>query len=212
MTEQDDNEPGWLRKLKRSAFAIVCAFAGALFINLTTIFEAMTKMYDHYCGVPEAFELADRSAKSTFSDQLSQRAWRRLFWATNFNLRVQNVAPLADIDSYVDADADWNANIMIAILGLERFYDVKRSDVLEREIQSLFSKLDDELAQLRNSDVVKALRDGRKPTDKELDATKEISKRAKSAQDEVNYALYELVRCIPAPVSSPISRKICVAS
>jgi hypothetical protein len=93
--------------------------------------------------------LADNTAKSTFSDQLAQRAWRRLFWADNFRVRVVNRAPISDIDAswkaYIDTDADWNANIMISIVGLERYYGANRSAQLEGKVQELFQQLDDEL-------------------------------------------------------------------
>jgi hypothetical protein len=53
---------------------------------------------------------------------------------------------------------------------LERYYDAKRSARLEGTIQDLFGTLDKELAALRNSEIVGALRAGRKPTDQEKEA------------------------------------------
>jgi hypothetical protein len=199
-----ENEPAWLGRLRRSAFAVVFFAAGALVGQVTDVAEGLSKLYDRYLGEPEAFAIADRSAKAIFSDQLAQRAWRRLFWANNFRLRVQNAAPLADIDaswkSYIDADADWNANVMSAIVGLSRHYDAKRSARFEGPIQERFSKLDDELAALRNSEVVRALRDGRPPNDQERATAKILSERVKAASDNVE--LYALVRCILPPRES----------
>ena len=206
MTKTDgtpENEPAWLRRLRRSAFAVVLLAAGALLGQITNLADGLGKLYDRYIREPEAFTVADRSAKAIFSDQLAQRAWRRLFWANNFRGRVETVAPLADIDAswkaYIEADADWNANLMSAIVGLSRHYDEKRSWRLEGEVQTLFSKLDDELAALRNSEVVKALREGRKPNEQESANTKIISKRVKEASENVNVELYKLVRCIVPP-------------
>jgi hypothetical protein len=171
--------------------------------QVTPIIDGLSRLYDRYFKEPEAFTLADRSAKSTFSDQLSQRAWRRLFWATNFRARVENVAPLADIDeswrAYINADAEWNANIMIAIVGIERFYDAKRAESFEDTVQALFGALDEELAALRNSEVVKALRQGRQPDDQEKESARNLSQRVKAAAERVNFELYALVRCIAAP-------------
>ena len=211
-----ENEPAWLGKLRRSAFAVVLFAAGALVTEVTNVAEGLGKLYDHYYKEPQAFVLADRSAKSTFSDQLAQRAWRRLFWAGNFRLRVESIAPLADIDaswnSYIDADADWNANLMIAIVGLDHYYDAKRSARLEGTIQDLFSMLDDELAKLRNAEVVKALREGRRPSDQEIETAKIISGRVKAASERVNVELYALVRCIapPGQSTSGVNKNLCL--
>lgn len=206
-----ENEPVWLARLRRSAFAVVFFAAGALVGQVTNIAEGLGKLYDRYLGEPEAFVVADRSAKAVFSDQLAQRAWRRLFWANNFRLRVQNVAPLVDIDaswkSYIEADADWNANVMSAIVGLSRHYDAKRSERFEGIIQDLFSKLDDELAALRNSEVVRSLRDGRSPNDQERAAAKILSEQVKAASEKVNIELYALVRCILPPRESTADEK-----
>lgn len=187
--------------------------------QFTIIAESIGKLYDRYFKEPEAFVLADKSAKSAFSDALAQRAWRRLFWANNFRARVVNAAPLADIDaswkSYIDADAEWNANLMIAIVGLKFHYDSKRSEHkrsehLEGTIQDLFSKLDEELFSLRNSSLVTSLRDGRKPNDQERNAAKALSDGAKAAYERVNAELYALVRCISPPHHTSDKKNICL--
>jgi hypothetical protein len=121
----------------------------------------------------------------------------------------RNVAPLADIDAswkaYIEADADWNANLMSAIVGLSRHYDEKRSEHLEVTIQDRFSKLDNLLAVLRNSEVVKALREGRTPNESEIAKGKALSGQVKEASDKVNLELYKLVRCIVPPGQRPTS-------
>jgi hypothetical protein len=108
-----ETEPEWLRRLRRSVFAVVFFAAGALVGQITKVADDVGNLYDRYFKQPDALILADQSAKSRFSDELAQRAWRRFFWANIFRGRVEKVAPLADIDaswkSYIDADADWNA-------------------------------------------------------------------------------------------------------
>src|SRR5258708_34060502 len=94
-----EGELKWLRQLRLSTFAVVCIAVGALVTQVTPIIEGLSRLYDRYLKEPEAFVLADVSAKSAFSDQLAQRAWRRLFWASNFRASVVNEAPLADIDA-----------------------------------------------------------------------------------------------------------------
>jgi hypothetical protein len=200
------SEPKWLRQFRLSTFAVVFIAVGALVAQVTPIIEGLSRLYDRYFKEPEGFVLADRTAKSVFSDELAQRAWRRLFWANNFRARVVNIAPLADIDAswkaYIDADAEWNANLMIAIVGLDRFYDTKRSVRLEGTVQSLFAALDDELAALRNSEVIKALRESRNPNNQEKESARLLSERVKAASEKVNIELYALVRCIKPPRDS----------
>ena len=207
-----EGELKWLRQLRLSTFAVVCIAVGALVTQVTPIIEGLSRLYDRYLKEPEAFVLADVSAKSAFSDQLAQCAWRRLFWASNFRARVVNEAPLADIDAswkaYIDADAEWNANLMIAIVGLDRFYDTKRSIHLEGTVQSLFAALDDELAALRNSGVIKALRESRNPSDQEKESARLLSERVKAPSEKVNFELYALARCITPPrESTPQDKK-----
>ncbi len=90
----------------RSEVAVVI---GALIAEVGNLADVVGKTYDRF-KTPEAFVLAETSAESAFSDQLAQRAWRRLFWADNFRARAAGSAPLADIDkswdSYIQADAD----------------------------------------------------------------------------------------------------------
>jgi hypothetical protein len=196
-------EPEWLAKLRKTGYYVIAAAAGAFLTQSTNLIDGIGKTYDRLFKVPEAFVLAENSAKSVFSDQLAQRAWRRLFWATNFRARVTSLAPLADIDSawksYIDADADGNSYLMTSIVGLDRYYGPKRSAQLEGKVQALFSNLDDSLAMLRNSEVVRALRIGREPTDQERLQARNLAEETKHATEAVNIELYHLVRCIAPP-------------
>ena len=168
---------------------------------LTNFADMIGKSYDRL-KKPEAFVLAENTAKSTFSDQFAQRAWRRLFWADNFRARVINSAPMADIDaswkSYIDADADWNANIMISIVGLEHYYGAKRSQHLEGRIQALFQQLDEHLAALRRSNPMMTLRNGPQPDDTRTADAAISARLAKDVSDELKTELYVLVRCFAA--------------
>ena len=73
--------------------------------------DSIGKIYDRL-KTPEAFVLAENTAKSNFSDQLARRAWLRLFWADNFRARVISRAPMSDIDS------SWNAYIDLMLTGM----------------------------------------------------------------------------------------------
>ena len=109
---------------------------------------------------------------------------------------------MSDIDSswnaYNDSDADWNANLMNSIVGHERYYGAKRSAQTEGKIQMLFLQLDDELAALRRSDIVKELRAGKEP-----DATQQadgvaLAYGAAKTTETLRNQLYALARCFPS--------------
>jgi hypothetical protein len=155
-----------LKQLKKGSLYAVAVAVGALLTQLGGLAESAGRVVGYF-QTPEAFVLAENTAKSAFSDQLAQRAWRRMFWAKNFRARVLTLAPASDIDlswkNYIDADADWNANLMISIVGLQNYYGKKRSEDLEYDIQNLFSHLDEKLAELRRSDVLRGLRNGVQP-------------------------------------------------
>lgn len=194
----DTGDPRWLSRIKVSGPYAVAVAVGVLIAEGGNLADAVGKIYDRF-KIPEAFVLAETSAKSAFSDQLAQRAWRRLFWADNFRARVANSAPLADIDaswkSYIDADADWNANVMIAIVGIDKYYGARRSADLENNIQDLFRQLDNELATLRRSDLIKALQAGQNPTAEQTTDAKALSDRVGKTSDALKTQLYILVRC-----------------
>ena len=199
LTEHQDStppsEPLWLTKLQKSAPFVVCVFLGGL---LGTLADRTLDIYDRLKR-PDSFVLAENTARSNFSDQLARRAWLRLFWADNFRARVENQAPLADIDAawaaYISADADWNANIMISIVGLEQYYGDSRSNRLEGRIQNLFGTLDNQLAALRRSEIVKKLREGNLPTDSDVNNASLLAQQSKDTSDALRSELYILVRC-----------------
>jgi hypothetical protein len=143
MSEQNQTEmvePVWLVKLKRTGLYVVAMLIGGLVVGIGNFADLIGKSYDRF-KPSEALVLAENTAKSKFSDELARRAWRRLFWADNFCARVITHAPISDIEAswgaYIDSDADWNANIMISIVGLEHYYDASRSEELEEKIHTV---------------------------------------------------------------------------
>jgi hypothetical protein len=102
----------------------------------------------------DALLLADQTAKSDFSRQLTRIAWRRMFWARQFVARKNLDMPAADQDSawskYYEATADWNENLMVFYQALETYYphSNKRS-ALEGDLQSRWSEIHRNLIVLR---------------------------------------------------------------
>ena len=191
-------DPVWLKKIRRGSSYAVAIAIGALLTQLGNIADGVGKVFDRF-GTPQAFVLAENTAKSGFSDQLAQRAWRRLFWADNFQARVVAHAQISDIDlawkNYIDADADWNVNIMISIVGLEHYYNSNRRADLENHIVPLFVELDKELGALRRSEAIGALRKETEPTSDQQKEIEGIAKNVETTSDSLKNRLYILVTC-----------------
>jgi hypothetical protein len=196
--QNEPKEPEWLAKLRRTKPYAIGLVIGGLLVAAGNGTEIMGKIYDRF-KTPEAFVLAENTAKSAFSEQLAQRAWRRLFWADNFRARVVNHALTSDIDAswkaYVGSDADWNANIIISIVGIERYYGAKRSAQLENGIQGLFRQLDEQLAMLRRSDIVTKLRLGSEIGPRQDADIADLAHQIKDISDTLRVRLYGMVRC-----------------
>ena len=191
-------EPAWLVRIRNApTIAVLSMLIGAI-VGFSTMLDSVFNIRHHFTK-SESFVLAEESAKSDFSDQLAQRAWRRLFWADNFSARVLHRASISDIDAswkkYIDSDADWNANIMISIVGLEQHYNVERSRMLEDEIQPLFKEPDDALGDLRKSDFLNELRSGQNIDANAANAAAANVKLVKDKSESLHAQLYKLVRC-----------------
>ena len=156
-------EPKWLAKIKNLPPVVTVISLFSLAVSISVGAKAIVDLFNSF-KTPESFVLAEISAKSVFSDQFTQRAWRRLFWADNFLGRVRAQTMIQDVDDawkhYIDADAEWNANIMISYVGLETHYDRTRRRMLEHYIQPGFQVLDMYLAAIRNGPLVNNLRTG----------------------------------------------------
>jgi hypothetical protein len=192
------HDPAWLGRFRKTGFYVVAVFVGVVIAEIGNVADVIGKSWDRL-KKPEAFVLAEATAKSQFSDQFAQRAWRRLFWADNFRARVVNEAPIGDIDSswkaYIETDADWNANVMISIVGVDRYYGQARSAQLESEILPAFARLDDNLAVLRRSAAINAIREGKELTADQRSQVAGMATSAKNASDDLKVLLYVFVRC-----------------
>jgi hypothetical protein len=191
-------DPVWFKNIRRGGSYAVAIAIGAVLTQLGNIADGVGKVFDRF-GTPQAFVVAENSAKSAFSDQLAQRAWRRIFWADNFQARVVAHALISDIDlawkNYIDADADWNTNVMISIVGLEHYYNAGRRGELETYVLPLFLELDKELGTLRRSEALRALRKETEPTSDQQKEIEGIAKGVEATSDGLKYRLYILVTC-----------------
>jgi|ERR1017187_5534284 hypothetical protein len=101
----------------------------------------------------KTLELANDTAKAEFSRKLVEVAWRRLFWTRNFVRRVELGRPPAELDyswnKYLDTVADWSADMMVNINGLEKYYPHTEKSSQFDAIQSKFLALEGSLVQVR---------------------------------------------------------------
>lgn len=155
---QEGREPSWLKSLKSNWAIIVVSVVLSVIV---TGADAAKKIRDGLeafgFAKSEALELAESTAKSNFSDNLARAAWLRLYWADIYASRVQVNAKTQDVDAawtmYIDATARWNADLMVNIVGVERFYGRPKSQRLEFDIQSSFQKVDAAMGVLRRSEA-----------------------------------------------------------
>jgi hypothetical protein len=143
----EPSEVGWANTIRQSSLVIIGGLIGALLGTSFDIADKVFKVSDRFGWTKsEAFVLATSSEKSKFSDTFIRSAYRRLILADLFARRVQDGAPLAAIEeawkSYVSALIDWNSDLMINIVGLETFYDLRKSAEFETVIQEMFRHLD----------------------------------------------------------------------
>jgi hypothetical protein len=103
----------------------------------------------------KTLELVNDTAKAEFSRKLIELAWRRLFWTRNFVRRVELERPPSELDyswnKYLDTVADWSADIMVNINGVEKYYPKTEKPSQFGAIQSKFLALEDPLVKLRTS-------------------------------------------------------------
>jgi hypothetical protein len=102
----------------------------------------------------KTLELAKDTAKAEFSRRLIELAWRRLFWTRNFVRRVELSRPPLELDyswnKYLDSVADWSADLMVNINGLEQYYAGTEKPSQFNAIQAKFLNLEDLLVKLRS--------------------------------------------------------------
>ena len=102
---------------------------------------------------PDALYLAQSAEKGEFSRALTEAAWKRLFWARAFKVRVERGAPAVEVDeawkAYISASEVWSTRIMVFIVTTEKFYGVDKSSELEGVVQATFGEMANALASVR---------------------------------------------------------------
>lgn len=104
---------------------------------------------------PDSLALAKSVEKGTFSRELTECAWRRLFWARAYIARISRGASPSETSeawkSYVSASEEWATHIMIYIVTTERFYGSDKSSELEVAVQHALDSMAQSLVELHYS-------------------------------------------------------------
>jgi hypothetical protein len=185
--------------LRRTLLFVSAAFLITIFIRINDFIDLSETMLERLDFIRSpTLRLAENTARSNFSERLTRLAWRRLYWGRLAAQRVVDEAPIADIDSgwsaYINASADWNAEVMILIVGLERYYS-KRREVFETKILNLFNSFDDALRGVRRSAIMRKLRASQAPDELERAEAKELFETYLNRYWDLNVALYDFALC-----------------
>jgi hypothetical protein len=143
--KQTEPEAKWLARLKRSRVGLTVAAIAVLLSGAAAFTDATDKLLV-WTGVrPNALRLAEDDAKGQFSRNLTRAAWRRLFWMRRFVLAAQADFPEQEKNetwaAYLKALEEWNSDLMVNILTLEKYYGAEKGAEFESSIQRGFGKV-----------------------------------------------------------------------
>jgi hypothetical protein len=171
-------------------------FLIAIFVRTNDFIDVSETMLERLQFIKSpTFRLAENTAKSNFTAGLTRMAWRRMYWGRLAARRVADEALLADIDAawtaYINASADWNAELMIFIVGLDKYYGRKRRAYFEETILNLFHDFDGILGDVRRSRMMRKLRTSQAPDETERAEMAVLLERLRSKYGELNLAMYQ---------------------
>lgn len=190
----------WLAGLRRTAMFVAAVFLITAALRINEFIDATASLLERLNVIQSpTLRLAENTARSAFSERLARLAWRRLYWGRLAAQRVVDEAPLADVDSawaaYINAAADWNSEVMILIVGLQRHYGEGRRHFFEGEILQRFSAFDDALREVRRSAVMRKLRAAQSVSEPERADIRSIFEAFKSRYEDLNIVLYDFALC-----------------
>jgi len=152
---QTDRTGTALHTLRNNKLVAVALIVGMTIAALAQFSDSVDKLLVAVKVRPDALSLAREGQRDDVSRQLTAQVWRRLFWARAYLARVGRGAavPNAEKDEawhkYIEASADWNSNIMIYILAVDKFYGHAKSIELEGSLQKSLGAMADRLVAVR---------------------------------------------------------------
>lgn len=134
-------------RIRTSSLVILAGLAGATATVFLDLSDRFVKLSDRLGWTEsEALTLARENEKSRFSDQLIRNAWKRLYLADRFARRALDGAPGSEMakawNDYLQSLLEWNTDLMVNIVGLETYYDAKKSFAFETDVQQHMTEVD----------------------------------------------------------------------
>jgi hypothetical protein len=146
MTE-DQRLTNALKNKRWVAFIIVVA---AIATGLSQFSDAIDKLLVAVHLRENALSLTKDGQRDDMSRQLTQIAWQRMSRAMSYLTRVKGCRSEAEQNDawnrYIDS---WNTNVMVFILGVERYYGHTKSLVFENDLLRSFNMLGDKMIAVR---------------------------------------------------------------
>jgi len=188
-------EPNIQRHPLRWLGIIIALFLLVLLVRINEFVDLSETVLERLDVIKSpSLRLAENTARSNFSDGLTRLAWRRMYWGRLAAQRVVDEAPLSEIDaawsSYINASAEWNAEVMIFIVGLERYYGSQRRYDFEDRILGLFNEFDEALRGVRRSRIMTKLKASQIPGDVDRGEIENLFANVKNKHSDLNIAMY----------------------
>lgn len=135
----------WFSRARKSWLALVTAAALAGVGAVLPVFDLWDHVEVAAGWKPDALQLARNTEKGTFSRNLVQVAWRRMFWMRRYASAVGDELPASDQaeiwNGYVKVLETWNTELMTNIIQLNEYYDASRTHDFQYRIQPKFGEL-----------------------------------------------------------------------
>ena len=137
---------GMIRALsvRRSRWAVLLVALVGIATATAPVMDLWDKAEVFFELKPDSLHMARDTAKGSFSRELMQTAWGRLFWMRQFASSVEDDLPteaqITSWDKYVEALDHWNKDLMVNIMTLREYYDDDKAKDFEFDIQSRFAQ------------------------------------------------------------------------
>jgi hypothetical protein len=191
----------WVSNVGRAAIVVFVVFLVTVIIRVDQFVE-ITGTFLNNVGILKSpmMRFAEKTARSDFSDRLTRMAWRRWYWGTIAARRVVDQGAIPEIDhawaNYMNATAEWNAEIMIFIVGLVSHYNEERSRYFEIKILNSFVNFDKALGSLRP--YLEKLRSSQSLDEAERSEIGKLFAKFQIQAEQLNDELYDFARCFDA--------------
>jgi len=193
-----------LDQIKRSSVFLILGFllAGVLFSG--ELARSIKDLRDLVTDSSDALVVSESDSQARVTRDLTETAWRRLYWSRNFLARINRQAVASEIHeawaNLLKSSEEMAAKTMVYSITLGQYYGLERRAVFENEIQIDFNKLGESLANFRYSPAVRNLEWAAAGTQPTLtpDQKTEIEKQITTITEQIkllNIMLYHFTSC-----------------